>query len=105
MQTNRGIYRFRFDPDVPMAEVHESLKLAIFAAEGLHGAARVRLDFAYCADDAKRSLVLDARAEAGMAVTRVFTGFLTQQFGETAFCVERVGSQREADLVAVGHSQ
>jgi len=101
MQTDHGIYRFRFDPDVPMADVHESLKLAIFAAEGLHGAARVRLDFAYCADDGKRALVLDARAEAGRCVARILTGFLTQQFGETAFRVERVTQQRETDLAGI----
>jgi hypothetical protein len=104
MQTERGIYRFRCDPEVPMAEVRESLQVAILAAEGLHGAARVRLDFAYCADDAQRALVLDARAEAGMAVARVFTGFLTQQFGETAFRVERVGPPQESAPVNADRS-
>ena len=88
MHTDHGIYRFRFNQDVPMAEVHESLKLAIFAAEGVHGAAQVRLGFGYCCDDATRCHVLDARAEAGCTVVRIFTGFLTQQFGEEAFRVE-----------------
>jgi hypothetical protein len=93
------IYRFRFDQGVPMRDVHESLRLAIYAAEGVHGRSQVRLDFGYCADDEKHSLVLDARAEAGRTVARIFTGFLTQQFGEEAFRVERVGQHREADLV------
>jgi len=94
------IFRFRFEPHLPMREVRDSLELAILAAEGVHGPAQVRLDFGYYADDEKRSLVVDARAEAGRTVAQVFIEFLTQQFGEHTFRVERVGQQREADLVA-----
>jgi len=103
MRADGGIYRFRLHADVPMAEVRESLKLAVLAAEGLHGAAQVRLDFAYCADDEKRALVLEARGEAGIAVVRMFTGFLSQQIGETGFRVERVALRRDAESAAPVH--
>jgi len=86
------IYRFRFDPAVPMPAVHESLRLAICAAEAVHGRPQVRLSFGYCADDEQRSAVLDARTEAGGTVARIFTGLLTEHLGEQAFRVERVGA-------------
>ncbi len=104
MKADSRIYRFRLHANVPMAEVRESLKLAILAAEGLHGAAQVRLDFAYCADDEKRTLVLEARGEAGIAVIRMFTGFLSQQIGETGFRVERVALRRDADTATPTHA-
>ena len=94
------IYRFRFEPGACMKEVHESLLLSIFAAEGLHGRSCIRLDVSFCADDDKRALVVDARTEAGHTVARIFTNFLIRQFGEEAFRIERVGRQREDALVA-----
>ena len=94
------IYRFRFEPDAPMKDVHESLLLSILAAEGLHGSSCIRLDVSFCTDDDKRALVVDARTEAGHTVARIFTNFLTRQFGEEMFRVERVGCQRDNDVVA-----
>lgn len=94
------IYRFRFESDACMKDVHESLLLSIFAAEGVHGRSCIRMDVAFFADDDKRALVVDARTEAGHTVARIFTNFLLRQFGEETFQVERVGRQREDDLVA-----
>ena len=43
-----------------------------------------------CLDNDKRSCVVDAATEVGGAIARIFTGFLTREFGEEAFKVERI---------------
>ena len=87
---SRDVYRYRFNRAAPMGDVRDSLHLAIFAAEGLHGRAQVRLDAGYHVDEEKRACVVDAAAPVGRTVAQVFTGLLTRQFGEDAFTVERV---------------
>ena len=84
------IYRFRFRPGVSMDRARDLVAHAILAAERVHGPARVRLDVAYFADDDKRSLVVDARTQAGQTVAGIFTDLLLREFGMTAFDVERV---------------
>ena len=88
---NRELYRYNFDSKVPNRDIEESLLLAVLAAESLHGRSLVRLDASFCLDSHKRSCVVDAATEVGRAIARIFTGFLTREFGEEAFKVERVG--------------
>lgn len=88
---NRELYRYNFDSKVPIRDIEESLLLAVLAAESLHGRSLVRLDASFCLDSHKRSCVVDAATEVGRAIARIFTGFLTREFGEEAFQVERVG--------------
>ena len=88
---NRELYRYNFDSKVPIRDVEESLLLAVLAAESLHGRSLVRLDASFCLDSHKRSCIVDAATEVGRAIARIFTGFLTREFGEEAFKVERVG--------------
>ena len=85
-----GIFRFEFDPSVRLAEAEMSLHLALYAAEGLFGEARVRLDASYTMDEAGRSITVDGISEVGAAVIKVFTGLLTREFGEHSFQVQRV---------------
>ena len=89
---NRELYRYNFNSKVPFRDVEESLLLAVLAADSLHGRALVRLDASFCLDSKKRS---DAR---------IFTGFLSREFGEEAFKVERVGDTHPAskELKATG---
>jgi len=88
---NRELYRYNFDSKIPIQDVEESLLLAVLAAESLHGRALVRLDASFCLDSKKRSCVVDAATDVGRAIARIFTGFLSREFGEEAFKVERVG--------------
>ena len=92
---HHGISRYTFEPDVPVKNVEETLMLAVLAAESLHGRAHVRLDASFCLDAKKRCCVVDARSEVGRSIARVFTGFLTQEFGDAAFGVERVAERDE----------
>ena len=87
---NRELYRYNFDSKVPIRDIEESLLLAVLAAESLPGRSLVRLDASFCLDSHKRSCVVDAATEVGRAIARIFTGFLTREFGEEAFQVERV---------------
>ncbi|MBE7486957.1 hypothetical protein HS121_01670 [bacterium] len=84
-------YKYRFDESVPAQELEDTFMLAMLAAESLHGRSLVRLDASFCLDSHKRSCVVDAATEVGRAIARIFTGFLTREFGEEAFKVERVG--------------
>ena len=85
-----GVYRFVLKPTVPLDEAEMSLQLAILAAQGLLGGACVRMDVGYHLDEAGRTIVVDANTEAGGAVVRMFTEFLTREFGEHRFEVRRV---------------
>ena len=89
---NREIYRYNFNAKVPLRDVEESLLLAVLATESLHGRALVRLDASFRLDAKKRSCVVDAATDVGRAIARIFTGFLTREFGEEAFKVERIAA-------------
>ena len=84
------IYRFRFTPVVPMDRARDLVARAILMSQEIHGEARVRLDCGYFADDRTRSLVVDARTKAGQSVAVFFTQLLLNEFGLSAFDVERV---------------
>lgn len=85
-----NVYRFEIDHSVPLMEAEASLQLAIFAAEGLFGAARVRMDMAYHLDEPRWAIVADGTTAVGSAVIRMFTALLIREFGESSFQVQRV---------------
>ena len=103
---NNKIYRYRFSSDIPFEEIEESLMLAAMAAEGLFGRSQVRLEASFCMDREKRSCVVDASTEIGRHIARIFTNFLTQEFGEESFRVERAekvsGSSENSETTPVG---
>ncbi|MBU1319361.1 MAG: hypothetical protein KKG33_14225 [candidate division Zixibacteria bacterium] len=88
---NRELCRYSFDSKVPIQDVEESLLLAVLATEFLYGRSMIRLHASFCLDPKKHSCVVDAATEVGWAISRIFTGFLTREFGEEAFKVVRVG--------------
>jgi len=88
----REVYRYEFQPDVPMDEVEVSLVLAIVAAECLHGETQVRLDASHILDADRHAGVVDGGTDVGKDINRLLVGFLRREFGEDAFTVERVDS-------------
>jgi hypothetical protein len=82
------IYRYRFDREVPLSDVEESLLLAVLAAEGLHGAASVDMDSASRLDKDPMRCVIDATTRVGRDIARIFTCFLIHEFGRDAFTVD-----------------
>ena len=86
----RDIYRYRFAETIPLRDVENSLLLAVMAVESLHGRSQIHLDARFCLSRKKRSCVVDAATAVGRDIARVFTGFLSMEFGDEAFKVERL---------------
>jgi hypothetical protein len=86
------VYRYSFSPRVSFEDVEASFVLAIMATESLHGQAQVRLDAAHAVDADKRSCVIDASTPVGRDLNRLFIGFVSREFGQDSFEVERVDS-------------
>lgn len=84
------VYRYNFVPGLPLEDIEASLVLAIMSAESLHGEAQVRLDAAHFFDRDQRACVIDASTPVGRDVNRLFVGFVSREFGEDVFRVERV---------------
>lgn len=94
------VYRYSFAASVPFEEVESSLLLAVMAAESLHGQAQVRLDAGHALDGDKRRLVIDAGTLVGRDLNRLFLGFVSREFGEDSFRVERVDEYHQSQEAA-----
>ncbi len=97
-----SVFRFQFEPRVPLSEAEMSLHLAMFAVEGLYGEARVRLEATYGVDEGRRSITVDGGMEVGAAVVKVYTRLLSREFGEDSFRIQRVGQRRAAKRNLIG---
>lgn len=86
----REVYRYVFGQEVSFADVLATLDLALLAVEALHGESRSRLDARFTDDSGQRAVVIDASTSVGQALNQVFVGYVTREFGEGAFKVERV---------------
>lgn len=95
-----NVFRFTLDASVQVEEAEMSLHLAMFAVEGLVGAARIRLDVSYHVDEPRRVIIVDGTNDVAGAVVRVFTNLLMREFGEDAFRVERMQSLRHQSQAA-----
>lgn len=82
-------YCYRFAPELPLQEVEDALMLAAMAAEGLHGRTRLRLETRFQLQARERFCRIEASTTVGHDLARIFTGLLTQQFGEEGFRVDR----------------
>ena len=88
-------YRYRFSDLADLRESKGTLLLAILAAQGLFGEARVRMDAGFAVDESIRVLIVDASTVIGKAVNAIFTSFLLREFGSHAFNVRRVAGLDE----------
>jgi hypothetical protein len=69
---------------------------AMFAAECLHGAARVRLGAGYFLGRGREpQCVIDTTTDIGEQVAQLFTGIASRALGEDAFHVERIRGEVE----------
>lgn len=87
---NHDIYKYEFSFDIPIHEVERLLALSVLTTESLHGRTQVRLDASFYLDKQKRACIVDAGTEVGRHIARIFTGYLTREFGEEAFKVKRI---------------
>lgn len=86
----RNAYTYRFSERVDLEDAETTLLLAMLATEGLFGRARVRMDAWYAVDESINVIVIDASTPVGMAVSLIFTAFVTAEFGPSAFNARRV---------------
>lgn len=77
--------------------VEADLGLAMLAAESLYGQPRLRLEAGYALAEDGCTCVIEARGEAGAAVTRIFAGLTSARVGESGYSVERVESAAPSD--------
>lgn len=91
-------YRYRLAEGVDLREAEGTLLLALIAAEGLYGEARVRMDAAYVIDESIRVIVVDASTDVGQAVSAIFAAILIREFGPMAFHVRRVALIERAGM-------
>jgi hypothetical protein len=94
-KTRAASYCYRFRARLKMADVKETLLLAAMAAESLHGRSGVHLDGSFHLDEGARTCTIDASTEVGQDIARIFTGYLTKEFGEGAFHVARLCEESE----------
>ena len=82
-------YRYVLPAGVPVADLEDTLALAVLACQALHGESQVRLDAAYEFDGRRRTCVMDAATAVGRDLNRLFAGLLAREFGPTSFEVVR----------------
>lgn len=92
-----NIFRFTFGSKAHLSEAEATHHLAMLAAEGLFGQARVRLDFGYHVDTPRSTLIVDGCTPTGDAIVRVFTAFLVDEFAGDGFAVRRVAPSTGSD--------
>lgn len=83
------IYEYRFKQEVSIPRVEETLLLAVLASEALHGRAQVQLEAEFSLNLDNSTCSVDVSTSVGRCIARIFTGFLTYEFGEAAFEVQR----------------
>jgi len=83
-------YRYRFLSGVDLRRAGELLQVALLAAEGLFGAARVRMDGASVMDMSINVLAVDGSTGVGQAVNAIFASFLLHALGSERVDVRRV---------------
>jgi hypothetical protein len=94
-----NIYRYSFVASAPIAQVEETLLLAIIATESLHGESQARLDASHSFDATQRICDIDASTSVGQSLNKLFVGFISREFGRGSFQVERVAVMAEPTTV------
>lgn len=84
---NRTSYHYTFKRHVPIDDVQDTLTLSILGAEHLHGRAKIRLDGWWRLDRQRRVCMIDASTPVGADIAKLFNGYLSREFGESAFRV------------------
>lgn len=89
-----AIHTYQFRRHLDLDEIQDTLTLSILGAENLHGRSRVRLDGWWRLDRQRRKCEIDTSTEVGQVIARLFTGYLSKEFGENSFTVRRADPPR-----------
>ena len=89
-------YKYKFLSRAALEEAEKTLLLATLAAEGLHGASRVRMDAVYVVDQTLFTIVVDAATAVGEDIASIFTAFVAEELGQNKFIVKRLNGEGQA---------
>lgn len=95
---NTDVYRITINCAAKVSDAEQTLHLAILAAEGLFGAAQVRMDMAYHIDEPRQALTIDGSTAVGSAVLRMFIALLLHEIGREAFTIRRAAPIHRSPL-------
>ena len=85
------VYSFSFAPEITDDEVASRLFLAAVNTENVFGGAAMRLDASFRFDKEARTCVIDGGTEIGRHMAKLSVSYLSKEFGDEAFAVERIG--------------
>lgn len=88
----QSMYQFDLGVELPLSEVRDTLRLAVLAAEAIHGQADLLLDASYAFGSGDRTVRIDGSTPAARDLARLFAHFLGREFGPSCFVVERFDS-------------
>ena len=88
-------YRFRFTDEIPMGKIAQRLLLAAINTENVFGEAAMRLDAKFRIDKAARVVEIDRDTEVGRHIAQLFVSYITKEFGDQVYSVERVAEPKE----------
>ena len=86
-------YRFRFTDDIGNREIEERLFLAATNTENVFGEAAMRLDASFRFDKAQRVCLIDGGTAVGRHLAKLFISYVSKDFGDDAYTVERVADE------------
>ena len=89
-------YKYKFLSIAALEEAEKTLLLATLAAEGLHGASRVRMDANYAVDKAPFTITVDTSTAIGEDIASIFTAFIAEELGQSKFFVRRMGQEDQS---------
>ena len=98
-------YRFRFAGGITNQQIEERLFLAATNTENVFGEAAMRLDASFRFDRAQRICLIDRGTAVGRQLAKLFISYISKDFGDDAYTVERVADEPEHILTEGGDTR
>lgn len=95
-------YRFRFGDRITNQQVETRLLLAGINTENVFGESVMRLDASFRFDPATRVCEIDAGTEVGRHIAKLFVAYISKEFGDAAYEVERIADPKHDVLIPEG---
>jgi len=86
-------YKFKFLSGQALQEAEKTLLLAMAAAEGLYGEARVRMDATYVVDKDLNTVAVDSSTDVGQDIASIFAAYVIKELGQAEFIVRRLSRE------------
>lgn len=86
-------YRFRFADAIGNAQIEQRLFMAAANTESVFGEATMRLDATFRFDRERRVCEIDRGTDVGRHLAKLFISYISNDFGDDAYTVERVADE------------